>query len=143
MTTTKSSSGIFDCRPILRVDNVDDSIAYYCDVLGFRIGWRWSDEAQRFLETDETLPAHTALVGEGSAQLILVQCAMGQRGMWLHLDVETAEQVDRLHAQWSQRGARIIEAPSNRPWGMYELRVEDLDQHTFRVAAPARQTGAK
>lgn len=133
-------SGIFDCRPILRVDNVNGSIAYYRDVLGFRVGWRWSEEVQRFLEPDETLAAHTAFVGMGSAQLMLVQHAQGQKGMWLHLDVETAEQVDRLHALWLQRGARIVEAPTNRPWGMYELRVEDLDQHTFRVSAPAKQT---
>lgn len=33
-----------------------------------------------------------------------------------------------------------IEAPSNRPWGTYELRVQDLDPHTFRVAAPAKRT---
>lgn len=138
--TTKDPSGIFDCRPILRADDVDQSIIYYRDVLGFRVGWRWSDEEQRFLESDETLAAQTALVGAGSAQLILVQRAQGQKGMWLHLDVETAEQVDHLHAQWLERGARIVEAPSNRPWGMYELRVEDLNRHTFRVSAPAKQT---
>lgn len=138
--STESNPAVFDCRPILRVDNVDVSLAYYRDVLGFRVGWRWSDAEQRFLKADEPGPAHTALVGIDAVQIILVQQAQGQPGVWLHLDVRTAEHVDNLHADWVRRGARVVEAPSNRPWGTYELRVQDLDQHTFRVAAPAKMT---
>jgi uncharacterized glyoxalase superfamily protein PhnB len=132
---------ILSCRPILRVDNVDTSLAYYRDVLGFRAGWRWSDTEQRFLNSNEQSPSHTALVGAGEVQLILVQSGQGQPGMWLHLDIGTAEQVDELYTEWLRLGARVIEAPSNRPWGTYELRVEDLDKHTFRVSAPAKSMG--
>ena len=136
---SESASDVLGCRPILRVDNVDASIVYYRDSLGFRIGWRWSDSAGRFLDSNEQGPAHTALVGIGSVQIILVQRAQGQSGTWLHLDAQSASQVDELHADWIRRGARVIEAPCNRPWGTYELRVEDLDRHTFRVAAPTKR----
>jgi len=128
---------IFSCRPILRVEDVDASLAYYRDALGFRIGWRWSDTEHRFLEANEEGSSHTALVGTGSVQSIL-QNTQGKPGMWLHLDVNHADEIDILHAEWLRRGARIVEPPRNRPWGNYELRVEDLDGHTFRVAAPAR-----
>lgn len=139
MVSSKLDSAVFDCRPILRVDNVNASIAYYRDVLGFRVGWRWSDVEHRFLNEDEQAPAHTAAVGLGDVQLIFVQRAQGQPGMWLHLDVRTAAQLDDLHAEWVRRGARVIEPPCNRPWGTYELRVQDLDEHTFRVSAPAKK----
>jgi uncharacterized glyoxalase superfamily protein PhnB len=137
---SESKAAVFDCRPILRVDSVDASVAYYRDSLGFLVGWRWSDSAGRFLSSIEEGPAHTALVSIGSVQIILVQRAQGQPGTWLHLDVQTSAQVDELHADWVRRGARVIEAPCNRPWGTYELRVEDLDRHTFRVASPAKRT---
>ena len=74
-----------------------------------------------------------ALLETGAVQLILVQGRQGQPGMWLHPDVGTEAQVDELYIDGS---AEVIEAPSIRPWGTYEPGVEDLDQHTFRVAAP-------
>jgi predicted lactoylglutathione lyase len=40
-----------------------------------------------------------------------------------------------LQEAWSHSGARIIEPPSRRPWGMYEMRVQDLDGHVLRVSA--------
>ncbi|MCB9678081.1 MAG: VOC family protein [Alphaproteobacteria bacterium] len=129
-------TGIFDCRPILCVDRVDASVTYYRDVLGFDLGWRWSDTEGRFLAPDEPGPAHTALVGAGTAQWMLVQRAQGHPGMWLHLDVATGAQVHALYADWVARGARIREAPALRPWGMVEMRIEDLDGHVFRVSGP-------
>ncbi len=128
---------IFDCRPILYATNVNKSLAYYADVLGFKIGWRWSDEKSCLLEeSDELFEVGTALVGRDKVQFMLVKQAQGQPGMWLHLDVESAEEVDALYAEWLSRGALIVEAPSLRPWGTYEMRVRDPDSHTMRVSSP-------
>jgi uncharacterized glyoxalase superfamily protein PhnB len=134
--STNDNSGLFDCRPILCVASVRRSVAYYVDVLGFRLGWAWSNEEQRFLKPGERIDIGFALVGIGPVQLMLSQDSQGAPGMWLHLDVHTAAQLDALHAAWSERGARILEPPSVRPWGMYEMRVQDLDGHILRVSAP-------
>lgn len=131
-------SGLFDCRPILCVEDAAKSIVYYVDVLGFRLGWAWSAAAQRFLKHGETLAINFALVGRGPVQLMLSEKSQGAAGMWLHLDVHSAAQLDALYEAWSTRGARIVEPPSVRPWGMYEMRVEDLDGHMLRVSAPPR-----
>jgi uncharacterized glyoxalase superfamily protein PhnB len=129
-------SGLFDCRPILCVESVRRSIEYYVDVLGFRLGWAWAGAEQRFLKPGEQLEITFALVGRGAVQLMLSQQSQGAPGMWLHLDVHSAVQLDALHAAWAERGARIIEPPSVRPWGMYEMRVQDLDRHVLRVSSP-------
>jgi uncharacterized glyoxalase superfamily protein PhnB len=131
-----NESGLFDCRPILCVANAQRSIEYYVTVLGFRLGWAWSNEAQRFLRPGEQLDIGFALVGIGPVQIMLAQQSQGAAGVWLHLDVQTAAQLDALHANWPKRGACILEPPSVRPWGMYELRVQDLDGHVLRVSAP-------
>jgi uncharacterized glyoxalase superfamily protein PhnB len=55
--------------------------------------------------------------------------------MWLHVDIDTPALLDALHEEWARNGARIIEPPSTRIWGMYEMRVQDLDGHTLRVSA--------
>jgi uncharacterized glyoxalase superfamily protein PhnB len=136
VVSTDDGSGLFGCRPILCVENVARSIDYYVDVLGFRLGWSWSDGEKRFLHPeDEGVPTF-ALVGRGQVQFMLSQKCQGAPGMWLHLDVHTAEQVDALYEAWAQKGVRIVEPPSCRPWGMYEMRVQDLDGHILRVSAP-------
>lgn len=130
---------IFSCRPILYANDVGESLAHYQDVLGFTVGWRWSDARQTFLETgDESKDVGTALVGRDNVQFILVRQAQGSPGMWLHLDVDHADEVDRLHSEWRDRGATILEPPSLRPWGTYEMRVQDLDGHVLRVSSPSR-----
>jgi uncharacterized glyoxalase superfamily protein PhnB len=130
--------GLFGCRPILRSEDVSASLKYYRDALGFTIGWRWSDETGSFLTGDVDAEVGTALVGRDGVQLILVQRAQGAPGMWLHLDVRSPEEIDELHSEWMLKGARILEGPRNRPWGMYEMRVTDLDGHTLRVSSPKK-----
>jgi predicted lactoylglutathione lyase len=73
---------------------------------------------------------------------MLSQKSQGAPGVWLHLDVHTAEQVDALHEEWARQKARILEPPSLRPWGMYEMRVQDLDGHVLRVSAPPKRAEA-
>src|SRR5438552_1373242 len=134
----RDDGGLVGCRPVLRVANVARSIEYCVGSLGFRLGWAWSDAAQRFLRPEDAPEPTFALVGRGPVQLMLAQESQGAPGMWLHLDVHTADQLDALHDEWARAGARIVEPPSGRPWGMYEMRVQDPDGHTFRVSAPPR-----
>lgn len=132
-------SGLFGWRPILCVQSVARSIEYYVDCLGFHQGWAWSDAQQRFLQPGEASDPTFALVGRGNVQLMLAQQSQGKPGMWLHLDIHTAEQLDGLHEEWARKGARVVEPPASRPWGMYEMRVQDLDGHVLRVSAPPRK----
>jgi uncharacterized glyoxalase superfamily protein PhnB len=135
MSAEPDGSGLYACRPILYAQNVARSIAYYVDVLGFRLGWAWSDAEQRFLKHGDTAAPTFALVGRGPVHLMLCQQTQGAPGMWLHLDVDKPEQLDALHEAWARSGARILEPPSRRPWNMYEMRVQDLDGHVLRVSA--------
>jgi uncharacterized glyoxalase superfamily protein PhnB len=128
--------GVFSVRPILCVDNVARSLDYYISKLGFHAGWVWADSEQRFLEPGDKAEPTFALVGLGQVQLMLSQRSQGSPGMWLHIDVHQASQVDSLNELWLRNGARIIEPPTVRPWGMYEMRVQDLDGHTLRISSP-------
>src|SRR4051794_36220584 len=111
MSTQDDGSGLYGCRPILYAQDVARSIAYYVDVLGFRLGWAWSDEAKRFLQPGETGTPTFALVGRARVALMLSQQSQGAPGMWLHVDVDTPELLDALHETWARNGARILEPP--------------------------------
>ncbi|WP_158104507.1 GNAT family N-acetyltransferase [Amycolatopsis kentuckyensis] len=126
---------LFACRPNLLVRELAESVAFYADVLGFRVGWRWSDRQARFLAATEPTEPGTALVGRDQVQLMLTQLP-GSHTTRLHLDVPAAAQVDRLFREWSGRGADIAEPPFVRPWGMYEMRLHDPDGNVLRVSSP-------
>ena len=136
----EDKGAIFACRPILFVVDPDASIRFYRDVLGFRIALRWSDRLQRFLKDDSDGPTDFAVVARDKVQFML-QRGSDSTGTWLHLDVNTADQLDALHEEWVSRGAAIAEPPALRPWGMYEMKLRDLDDNTFRVSAPPRDEG--
>jgi predicted lactoylglutathione lyase len=129
---------IFGCRPNLLVNDLGASLGFYRDLLGFQVGWHWSDRQARFLRDDDRgQPGEpgTALVGRDHAQIILTQ-ATGIHTTWLHFDVRTSTQVDQLFQEWTRRGAVITEPPTLRAWGMYEMRLHDLDGHLLRVSSP-------
>ncbi|HET9144230.1 GNAT family N-acetyltransferase [Actinophytocola sp.] len=125
---------IYACRPNVLVRDLSTSLRFYRDLLGFGVGWRWSDPSGRFLAEDDPDEPGTALVVREGAHLILTQVADAHPTR-LHLDVNTTTQVDDLFAEWHGRGATIAEPPSVRPWGMYEMRLHDPDGTVLRVSA--------
>ena len=129
-------SGLFDCRPILCVENAALSLKYYVEALGFHVGWAWSAEEQRFLQPGDAAAPEFALVVRGKVQIMISEKSQGAPGMWLHLDVDSAAHLDALHTEWTRNGATIPEAPVVRPWGTYEMRVQDPDGHVLRVSSP-------
>lgn len=130
-----AAPAIFACRPNLLVADLAATLDFYAGLLGFRVGWRWSDRQARFLADDEPHEPGTALVGRDAVQIMLTQVA-GPHSTRLHLDVHSAGQVDQLFREWSGRGVDIAEPPFVRPWGMYEMRLHDPDGTTLRVSSP-------
>jgi len=104
--------------PILNVKNVPASIEYYVNVLGFKKDWEWED------------PATFASVSRDGAGLFLCQGAQGQSGTWMSIFVDN---VDALYEEFQASGAIIKQEPTNFPWGMREMNIEDLDGHRLRM----------
>ncbi len=68
--------------------------------------------------------------------LFLGQDRQGVAGAWVHLNVASLDALDALHEEYRARGARVVEPPTDCPWGLREMLVEDLDGNTLRVGAP-------
>lgn len=105
--------------PILCVDAMGASIAYYVERLGFQLAWDWGD------------PPTFACIKRGDLYLFLSERSQGQRGTWIFVPVTD---VDRLYDEYRVRGANVVQPPLNQPWGSREMKVEDPDGHTFRFA---------
>jgi uncharacterized glyoxalase superfamily protein PhnB len=47
------------------------------------------------------------------------------------------QDVDLLFDEYRRRGATIRQPPTNFPWGLREMNVEDLDGHRLRMGSAA------
>jgi ankyrin repeat protein/uncharacterized glyoxalase superfamily protein PhnB len=106
--------------PILNVANVPDSIAYYVDSLGFELDWVWGT------------PPGFACVFRDNVRIFLCQDGQGAKGTWISIFVDD---VDRLYQRYEECGAIVRQPPTNFPWGVREMNVEDIDGHRLRIGS--------
>ena len=105
--------------PQFLVDDLDESIGYYRDNLGFTLSFRYSD-------------FYAEVARDGCA--LHLKCApktisdRAHRKENDHLDAYIdVTGVDMLFAELERRGARIIVPLENRPWHCRDFYVEDPD----------------
>ncbi len=118
----EAAIGVECIIPILRVNNVAASIRYYVDVLGFKVNWGGEAESK------------FASVSCDGRAIMLSQGEHGHAGMWLWIGVED---IEPLFAEYSARGVKFREKPTNYPWA-YEMRIEDPDGHVLCFGSDPR-----
>lgn len=118
----QSSNRFEGVVPILNVKSVPAAIAHYETKLGFSKEWDWG-----------TPPTFGCVYRDG-VRIFLCQGGQGVSGTWLCVSVQD---VDALHDEYRRRGATIKQAPTNFPWGLREMNVEDLDGHRLRLGSAA------
>jgi uncharacterized glyoxalase superfamily protein PhnB len=110
-------------QPSLTVNELDRSIRFYTDVLGFIVSQRWNDDKGVL---------RGVMLKAGSCELGLSQddWAKGrdrQKGVGVRLWTTTAQDVDRLADRIKSAGGRLTEGPMNQSWGGRSLSVDDPD----------------
>jgi catechol 2,3-dioxygenase-like lactoylglutathione lyase family enzyme len=103
--------------PVLRVKDVQASIAYYRDALGFEVRW---GAGEGF-----------ACVARDKCSLFLTDDKQSQPRMWVWIGVED---VRLLHERYASSGAKIRNPPNNFEWAL-EMQVEDLDGNVLRIGS--------
>src|SRR5262245_17643540 len=109
-------------RPVLHVSNVEASLRFYVDRLGFTVPWRYEEDGR----------THVAQVDRQSCALILSDQwpeKAGKALMFISLNVEPATPeaavaaLDALRAELEARGVTVKDGQ----WGYRLLVVEDPD----------------
>jgi len=114
--------------PALACRDIEETIAYYQDVLGFTEEGRWGD------------PTSEAVISRDHLQLILSHdpdLASRVRGQEIVLFVDEVEQVYEEHMN---SGADIISDLREEPWGTREYTVRDNNGYYLRVSQSINAT---
>ena len=105
--------------PELPCDNVAAAVAYYRDVLGFRINYQQHDLGvmDRDVVTVVLIARTKRHTGIGSAYIYV-------------------EDADALYAELQARGANIQSEPVSHPWGLRDFGVLDLEGNRIVFGQP-------
>jgi lactoylglutathione lyase len=115
--------------PSLTVNDIEKSLAWYRDVLGFTVDQRW--------ESDGKLMG--AEVKAGSVVFMIGQDDWKKgrdriKGVGVRIYCDTDQDIDRLAAQIKANGGMLAQEPKDQPWGMRDLAIDDPDGYKITIA---------
>jgi catechol 2,3-dioxygenase-like lactoylglutathione lyase family enzyme len=125
-------------RPVLHVADVEASLRFYVDRLGFTSPWRFADDGK----------VYVAQVNRQGCALILADNwpeKIGKGLMFISLNVEPATReaavaaLDALRAELETKGVRVTEGS----WGYRLLVVDDPDGNQLFFNYPAETASGK
>jgi len=123
-------------EPLLTVSDLQRSITFYTEVLGFFISDRF---------TDKSGALQGVMLKAGVCELGLSQddWAKGrdrQRGVAIRIWCTTAQDVDTLAARVKTAGHQLAEAPRDQSWGGRSFSVDDPDGFHLTLYQPDQKT---
>ncbi len=109
---------------VLQVRDVNKSVAFYCEKLGFKSHGIWSDGSPE-------AHADFAIIQAGKVTIALDRSQTGNplpiNQYWAaYIYVENA---DTLFAQAKSKGVEILQEPGDRFYGLRDFSVRDIDGH--------------
>ncbi len=116
--------------PSLTVGDIEASLAWYRDVVGFHVRETWEDEG--------TVGGAALIAGEASLLLVQDDWAKGRdrvKGVGFRLHMTTGSDVDELAAAIEQRGGTLESPPADMPWGARAFSLEDPDGYKITIAS--------
>ncbi|MFZ5826154.1 MAG: VOC family protein [Bacillota bacterium] len=133
----------------LFVRDVQKSLAYYRDVLGFEVKGEWTPEGQ---------PTSWGWVALGECQVMFNSLHSAYEGMYakdIHYQKQlelnrwgvgvtfffrdAVEDVEAYFKRVRDAGAVVLEAPATQPYGWYQFMIEDLDGYRLAFSVDAKQ----
>lgn len=98
--------------PVLAVDDLDESIRYYEDRLGFELTWSWGDPPAVASVTRDEVELNLARRGDNGSR--------GASSVYVRLT-----EVDEYYEECRRNRAVIVRPPADQPYGMRDFAVAD------------------
>lgn len=109
--------------PVFAVSDLDAAIAFYRSKLGFSVAWTWGTPATRAGVRLDRIEIHLDCAGAGAPP--------GPSVVYCHM-----ADVASYYAACKDRGVSFALDLGERPWGMLDFRVVDLDGNRIGFGSP-------
>ena len=133
MNTQRSNPDSFRARALnasLTVGDLETSLAWYRDVLGFTIDKRH--------ERNGKLIGVSLVAGDVRILLNQDDFARGKdrpKGEGFSLQIVTAQDIDAIAQRIRDHGGVLASEPADMPWGARVFRVQDPDGFRFAISS--------
>ncbi|MDA1082247.1 MAG: VOC family protein [Gemmatimonadetes bacterium] len=112
----------------ITANNLQKSLAWYCDVVGFTLDQKFENEGK----------VVAAAIKAGDVTLILNQDdgakgANRVKGQGLSLNITTAQSIDEVAARIKGAGGKLESEPADMPWGARMFQLIDPDGFKLMV----------
>jgi uncharacterized glyoxalase superfamily protein PhnB len=134
--TTNESAQLFQARSLsasLTVKDLQKSLAWYRDVLGFAVDQQYEREGK----------LRSVSLKAGDVRILINQDdgAKGwdrAKGEGFSLQITTAQNVDEIAKRITDHGGKLETEPADMPWGARAFRVKDPDGFRFAISSERR-----
>jgi uncharacterized glyoxalase superfamily protein PhnB len=132
--TASGGLALRSVAPSITVDDLQESLAWYRDVLGFTVGDRWDQNG--------TLMGVEMSAGTVVFMLTQDDWKKGRdrvKGEGFRLFCDTTQDVDRIAERIKARGGLLAQEPRDEEWGARALTVEDPDGFKITILKQTRR----
>ena len=115
--------------PSFTVDDLDKSLGWYRDVMGFAVGQRW-EEGGKLMGVELKAGPSLFMIGQDD----WAKGRNREKGVGFRLYCETTQDVDRLADGIKARGGTLQQEPRDEEWGGRAFTVVDPDGFKITIS---------
>jgi uncharacterized glyoxalase superfamily protein PhnB len=133
----RASSGALrmsETSPGFTVNDLEKSLAWYRDVVGFAVEERWEQDG-KLMGVSLKAGSVTFMIGQDDWK----KGRDRKKGEGFRLHCTTTQDVDALAAGIVARGGRLDQEPRDQPWGTRDFAVTDPDGFKITIGADKKK----
>ncbi len=123
--------------PVLVYEDVPEAVEWLCDTFGFQVRVRIGEHRVQLAVGDGAVVAASRRVPERGSQDPVV-LRPPRRGEVSHTVMVRVEDVDSHFATARRSGARILQEPTDFPYGERQYSAEDVEGHRWAFSQSIR-----
>ena len=131
--TATRSLALSDASPSLTVNDLEKSLAWYRDVLGFAVEETWKD-AGRVVGVSLRAGDVSFMIGQDDWK----KGRDRKKGEGFRIFCMTKKNIDDLAKRIEAKGGRLDQGPTDEPWGVRDISLTDPDGFKITIAAAKR-----
>ena len=131
---TARSLALSEASPSLTVNDLEKSLGWYRDVLGFGVEETWKNDAGKISGVSLRAGNVSFMIGQDDWK----KGRDRKKGEGFRLFCKTRASVDDLAKRIEAKGGRLDQGPTDEPWGVRDISLTDPDGFKITIAADKR-----